>query len=218
MSLWRQLTRGLRALALRDAVDREVTDEVQHYLDQAAAAHLRRGLSPDAARRAAQLEIGNMTMVREQVRSSGWEHAVETLVGDLRYAARRLRANPGFAVVSVLTLALGIGATTAIFSVVNPILIESLPYPEANRLVTLSDRAQDGSPIPTTFGTFTELRARSRSFESIAAADRWQPSLTGTTEPERLVGQRVSASYFRTLGTSPAIGRDFVDDDDRMGG
>ena len=218
MSLWRQLTRGLRALTNREATDAEVTDELRHYLDLSAASHERRGLGPDAARRAAQLEIGNMTVAREQVRSYGWENAIETLAADVRYAFRRLRTNPGFTVVSVLTLALGIGAATTIFSVVNPILFESLPYPHADRLVTLADRANDGSDIAPTFGTYVELTARSRSFESLAAADRWQPSLTGTGEPERLVGQRVSASYFRTLGVTPNVGRDFTSDDDQPSG
>jgi predicted permease len=117
-----------------------------------------------------------------------------------------------------LTLALGIGATTAIFSVVSPILIESLPYPQAKRLVTLSERASDGSALPPTFGTFVELHARSRAFESLAAADQWRPSLTGTAEPERLVGQRVSGSYFHTLGVGPVVGRDFMESEDQTGG
>src|SRR5881628_937633 len=109
MSLWRQLSNGLRALARPNDVDRDVADEVQHYVDQATAAHLARGLTPAEARRAAQIEIGNATAVREQVRSDGWENVAETAMADVRYAIRRLRRNPGFAVVSVLTLALGIG-------------------------------------------------------------------------------------------------------------
>ena len=218
MSLWRQLTRGLRTLTHREASDADVTDELRHYFDLSAAAHERSGLSPDAARRAAQLEMGNMTVARERVRSAGWENIVETLAADVRYSLRRLRTNPGFTLVSVLTLALGIGAATTIFSVVNPILFESLPYPHADRLVTLADRGTDGSGIAPTFGTYVELLARSRSFESLAAADRWQPSLTGTGEPERLVGQRVSATYFRTLGVVPTVGRDFTTREDQPAG
>ncbi|HKN67400.1 MAG TPA: ABC transporter permease, partial [Gemmatimonadaceae bacterium] len=218
MSIWRQLTRGLRVLMNRDASDADVADELRHYHDLSAAAHERLGLAPDAARRAAQLEMGNMTVAREQVRSYGWENAIETLVADVRYAFRRLRSNPAFTLVSILTLALGIGAATTIFSVVNPILFESLPYPHADRLVTLADRGSDGAAVPPTFGTYTELLARSRSFEYLAAADRWQPSLTGTGEPERLVGQRVSATYFRTLGVGPIVGRDFTGSEDRPSG
>jgi putative ABC transport system permease protein len=218
MSLWRTLTRGLRALTNRGAADHDIADEVAHYVELSAAEHQRRGLSPEAARRAARLELGNPTVAREQVRGYGWENAVDAFLADLRYAARRLRGNPGFTAVSVLTLALGIGATTAIFSAVNPILLESLPYPRADRLVMISDRASDGSPRAPTFGTFNELRVRSRSFRSLAAADQWKPSLTGTDEPERLHGQRVSASYFRVLGVAPAVGRDFSDDEDHIGG
>ena len=218
MSLWRHVSRGLRVLVNRKGSDADVTDELRHYHDLSAAAHERRGLTPEAARRAAQLEMGNMTVAREQVRSYGWENAIETLGADVRYAVRRLRANPAFTLVSIVTLALGIGAATTIFSVVNPILFESLPYPRADRLVTLADRGADGSGIPPTFGTYTELVARSRSFESIAAADRWQPSLTGTGEPERLVGQRVTATYFRTLGVGPIAGRDFTASEDRPSG
>jgi putative ABC transport system permease protein len=218
MSLWRQVTRGLRVLTHRGDADREVADEVQHYVDLTTADYQARGLSPAAARRAAQVEVGNMTVVREHVRSYGWENFVWTLAADLRFAARRLRSNPGFTTVSVLTLALGIGATTAIFSAVNPILLASLPYPHAERLVMIADRGADGSARDATFGTYSELHARSRSFQAIAASDRWRPSLTGTNEPEWLHGQRVSAIYFHVLGIAPFIGRDFEDQDDRVGG
>jgi predicted permease len=218
MSLWKTVASGLRVLAHRDAADRDATDEVAHYVELATAAHVARGLSPDAARRAAELEIGNSTVTREEVRAVGWENAVDTFLGDVRFALRRLRTNPGFTAVGVITLSLGIGATTAVFSAVNPILLQPLPYPHAEQLVTLSDLRTDGSPNPSTFGTYAELRVRSRAFSALAVADKWLPSLTKTSEPERLVGQRVSASYFHTLGVAPAAGRDFLDGDDQVGG
>ena len=221
MSLWRQLARGLRALVHRAAADRDVADEVQHYLEEAVAVHLARGLSSAQARRAAQLELGNATVVREQVRGYGWENVVETLLADLRYAGRRLRHAPGFTAVTVLTLALGIGATTAIFSAVYPILLAPLPYPGADRLLMLSDNFMlsdvfaDGSPQPVTYGTYRELAERSRVLDALAVADQWQPALMGLAEPERLTGQLVSAGYFRVLGVAPALGRDFDASDDQ---
>ena len=161
MSFWRQVTRGLRVLTRERDTDRELTDEVQHYFDLAVSDWTKRGLSHADARRAAQREVGNMTGVREQVRSAGWESVVETLVADLRYSARRLRSAPGFTIVAVVTLALGIGASAAIFSAIKPVLVDALPYPHADRVVALSDVGSDGSPSDVTFGTFREIVVRS---------------------------------------------------------
>jgi len=218
MSLWRQLTRGLSVLAHRDEADRDVADECDHFLEQAVADLEARGLSPEEARRAARRELGNPVALREEVRSYGWENAFAAFFADLRYAARRLRRSPGFAAIGVLTLALGVGATTAIFSAVNPILFESLPYPHAERILGIWDRGSDGSPVTVTFGTFRELLTRARSFEAIAVWKSWQPTMTGAAEPERFDGQMVSAAYFRVLGVPPALGRDFDPADDRLGG
>jgi putative ABC transport system permease protein len=218
MSLWRQLTRGLRVLTHRTAADRELSEEVQHYLDQSTAAHIARGLSPGEARRAARLELGNVATVREQVRSSGWENFPATLFADLRYGFRSMLRTPGFTIVTTLTLALGIGATTAIFSTVNPILFQSLPYPDANRIMMISDFSTDGSRLDVTFHTFRELSERTRSFESMAVTNPWQPTMTGPDQPERLEGQRVSSAYFQVLGVSPAMGADFDLSQDRLNG
>ncbi len=218
MSLWRQLTRGVRVLMDRSAADDDIADEVRQYLDEATAALIAKGLPPEQARRAAQREIGNTTVVREQIRAYGWENAVGTTLADVRYAARRLRSDPGFAWASALTLALGIGATVAIFSAVNPILFKSLPYPDPDRIVAISDVGVNDSHLDVTFGTYRELAARSRSFTALAVMRAWQPTLTGATEPERLDGQRVSADYFRALGVFPMPGRAFQASEDQAGG
>ena len=136
---------------------------------------------------------------------------------DLRFTARLMTRHPGFALAAVLTLALGIGASTAIFSVVKPALFEPLPYPEADRILSLCDRGQDGSCVDVAFGTYREILARNHSFESLAVARPWQPVLTGAGEPQRLEGQRVSADDFAVLGIRPALGRSLTEGDDRPG-
>jgi putative ABC transport system permease protein len=218
MSLWRQLTHGLRALTHREAGERDVADEVQDYLERATAALEEDGLSTDDARRAARLEYGNPIVIREQVRSYGWEHLLGTLAADLRYAARQLLQSPGFALVSILTLALGIGASTAIFSAVNPILFQPLPYPHADQLMMLQELRNKGSAQRPTFGTFSGLSEGSHSFEAIAVMKPWQATMVGTGQPERFEGQRVSAGYFRALGVLPSMGRDFRASDDQFRG
>src|SRR5574341_1384074 len=137
---------------------------------------------------------------------------------DLRYGARMLLKNPGFALIAVFTLSLGIGASTAIFSAVNPILFEPLPYPQADRVTMIWDFGPGGARAEVTFGSYRELVERSRSFDALAVMRAWQPTITGPAEPERIEGQRVSASYFRVLGAPPALGRGFDAADDRPSG
>src|ERR1700736_403962 len=137
MGVWRQMTRGARGLFRRGRANDDIAAEVRQYFDDAIAAGMARGLSAEDARRAARAEIGNLAPVAEQVRSYGWENAVRTFVFDLRYAGRQLRRNAGFTAVSIITVALGIGASTAIFSAVNPILFSPLPYPDANRVLMI---------------------------------------------------------------------------------
>jgi len=214
VSLWRQLRRGLGVLTHRAAADRELSDELQHYLELSAADRVTRGAAPADARRDAMFEIGNMTIARERIRTDGWEDIVDSMLTDFRYALRRLRHAPGFTAIAVITLALGIGASTAIFSAVNPIFLAALPYPNSDRIVMISDRTAQGEPLDITFGSYLEIAKRSRSFVRMAPVKVWQPAMTGSGEPERLSGQRVGADYFRTLGVAPLIGRDFRADDD----
>ncbi len=218
MSVWRRFARGVRSLAHRSETDREIADEVQDYLDRAAEEHVARGLSPEEARRAARLEVGSSTAVREEVRAYGWERTVEVLLADLRFAARRLRHEPGFTAIAAITMALGIGATTAILSAVAPVLFQPLPYPTPGRIVMLWDRGPDGTRLETTFGNYREIRDRSRSYEALAVMKPWQPTLTGPAEPERVEGQRVSADYFTVLGVQPTLGGAFDEAADRSNG
>ncbi|MBX6365910.1 MAG: ABC transporter permease, partial [Gemmatimonadetes bacterium] len=144
---------------------------------------------------------------------------MDTLLHELRVAVRRLRRTPGFTIVVVLTLALGIGANTAIFSVVNALLLKPLPYPDPGRLVTIEHHYPRLNDLhaPVSAAGFRKYRDDTRSFESVAVETGWGPALTGYGEPQRLRGARVSGLWFRTYGVSPAIGRAITPADDEPG-
>src|SRR5262245_40624491 len=125
-----------------------------------------------------------------------------TLLSDIRYGFRHLSRTPGFTALAVLVMALGIGATTAIFSVANPVLFRSLPYPGSDRLLMVWERASDGAESNTTFPTYSDIKARAHTLATAAVMSYWRPTLTGGDEPERLLGQRVSWSYFSLLGVA----------------
>ena len=138
---------------------------------------------------------------------------MRTLLEDVRFALRQMRKNPGYSLTTLLILAIGIGASTAIFSAVNPILFEPLPYPAANRILMVWDIFQ-GARSDVSFHNFREIAERNRSFEAVAVMWPWHPAMTGSTQPFLLDGQRVSSEYFRALGVHPALGRDFTVNDD----
>jgi putative ABC transport system permease protein len=211
MSWWQRLLR-------RSKMEEQLEKELRFHLDQHTADLIAQGHEPREAKRQARLALGGPEQVKEQCRDARGTRWLEDFVRDLRYAGRRLRANPGFAVVTVLTLALGIGASTAIFSTVNPILIEPLPYPHSDRVLMLWYGSAEGTRGLQAFGTYRELAERTQSFDAIAAMKAWQPTMTGASEPERFEGQMVSASYFRVLGVPLAMGRDFRADDDQLHG
>ena len=142
---------------------------------------------------------------------------MRTLLQDLQYAARQMMKSPGFAAVAILTLALGIGANTAIFSVVNAVLLEPLPYPNANRLVALYHNKPHFTRGSISYLNFLDWQRDNRSFEAMAA-HRWgNMKLTGSGEPENLSGRMVSAGFFEILGVKPILGRTFSADEDRLG-
>jgi len=215
MSVWRQITRGLRVLANRRSADQEIADEVNHYLEESTAMFAAGGLTPEEARRAARMEMGNETAAREQIRGYGWENGFDTWFADLRYAARRLRGKPGFTTVSVLTLALGIGATAAIFSVIDGVLIKALPYPHPERLVALWHTApgihiKDLNLAASLYFTYSE---ENRVFQDIAMWQTGAWTVTGLGDPEEVPGLTVTHRFLDVLGVQPALGRPFLPSD-----
>jgi predicted permease len=219
MSFWRQLTRGLNSICNRKAADRNTADEIAHYLEEATDANIARGLPPDEARRMARAELGSLTSVHEQVRTSGWENTIETFFADLRHATRRLCANPGFTAVSILTLALGIGASTAIFSVIDGVLLKPLPYRHAGQLVALLHTApgihiEELNLAASLYFTYSE---ENRVFQDVSmwTPDSW--TVTGLAEPQEVPGISVTNRFLSALGIEPAFGRAFVPSDDNPG-
>ena len=210
MTWWQRLWR-------RSRLEEQLEKEMRFHLDQHTADLIAQGHDPAEARRQARLALGGEEQVKENCRDARGTRWLWDLWQDVRYAVRTLRQRPGFTGVGALTLALGIGASTAIFSVVNPILFEPLPYPHAGRIMMIWD-TYEGVRCDVTFHTYRELAARSRSFEAMAAMEAWRPAMTSATQPERFDGQSVSASYFHVLGVAPALGRDFQAVDDRFKG
>ncbi|HUI83970.1 MAG TPA: ABC transporter permease [Candidatus Binatia bacterium] len=212
-----RLLRRLRILIRRQRFSSELEEEMGFHREQLEKEFREDGVDPEEARYAARRRFGSELQLREQSHDVV-AFRLETVLQDLRYAARQLRRNPGFAATAVLILALGIGATTAIFSVVNPILFQPLPYPHPGRVAMIWETHGDGVPLAVSFGTFFGLRERSRSFDAIAVEKPWQPTMTSAAEPERFNGQRVTPAYFRALGIVPVLGRDFQPSDDQFKG
>ena len=147
------------------------------------------------------------------------DNLMRAFVGDVRHSLRLLRRSPGFALLCVLTLGLGIGATTAMFSVVNPVLLRGLPYPDADRIVTVWERDPAGENVNVGWMTARDITARARTLEMTAMSGGWEPTLTGdgSAESERLTGQRVSSTFFDVLGVRPAFGRAMTAENDIEG-
>jgi predicted permease len=205
-SLWKRILFLLR----RNRFDRELDEEMRFHLEMKTQENLESGASPEDARYAAQRRFGNITRLKEVSRETwglGW---LESLVRDLRYSARMLRRSPGFALVAVLSLALGIGANTAIFSLINAVLIRTLPVPDPEQLVVLSAR-QKGRPWYISYPLYRELAARQQVFSGVMATSgegRKRFTLVDSGEQlENVRTARVSANYFSVLGVHPHIGR-----------
>jgi len=207
----RTIRDGLRTLFRREAVERELDDEVQHYLGLATEAHVRAGMTPEAAARAARLEMGGVESTKDRVRSGGWETHVETVWRDVRYALRAIRRNPGFAAIVILTLALGTGANTVMFSVVNAVMLRPLPYHDAPRLVLIwTDDVRRGlHREPTAYRTITDWAARGRTLADVAfyTTQRVAPMTNNPAVRGRARSALVSGNLFSLLGVPPLLGR-----------
>jgi predicted permease len=205
-----------RAKRLLNDLDQEILD----HIELATQENIDRGMTCEEARHAAMLKFGNVTRVKEDVREVWSWVWCEQLLQDIRFGVRVLCKSPGFTAVAVLSLALGIGANTAIFSVVDAVLLRPLPFAEPDRLVTVSecsrphDKSTKNEVAP---GNFLDWRTRNHVFEQIGAVELPGYSLTGSDRPERVLGAATSAGMLRLLGLHPALGREFEPTDDKDG-
>jgi hypothetical protein len=208
----------VRNLTRRRAADADLTADVHAYVQLLADEKIDAGMAPEAALRAAHAEVGGIEPVKEAVRDVQAGSLVAQWWQDTRYAIRLARRDIGFTAVAVLTLALGIGANTAIFSVVNAVLIEPLPYPEADRLVVVWERntavGKERDPVAPL--NFQDWRARNTTFDELGAYQVESTALSGIEPPEQIVTLAMSASVFRVLGVDARLGRTFTEQEERQ--
>ena len=216
--LTRVVRRAVRLLR-RDTVERSMDAELRHHVDCEIAERVRSGMSPDDARRTALRDFGGIEAIKEEARDARGGRGVEDLALDLRYAVRVLRRNPGYTLGAVMTFALGVGAVTAIFSLVYGILLRPLPYAAPDRLVTVWERnvPKNRDRNVVSLDNFEAWRDRARTLHQMAAVVPTSITLPGDPAPERLVGAEVTPGYFGTLGVLPVLGRDFSASDARDG-
>ena len=211
-SYWRTLTRGRR-------LDADLDDELQACVEELTSKHIAEGVDPLNARRQALMQVGSLDRVKEEVRDVRIGRLTEETLRDISYAWRTLRKAPGFTLAAVVTLVLGVGANTAIFSVVHALLIAPLPYADPDRLVFVwADQAAEGYPrAPLSGPELTDLDARASLFTGFGAIWATTAALTGDSEPEQLRIGLVSSDFFPLLGAHAAVGRTFVGADEVNG-
>jgi putative ABC transport system permease protein len=210
--------RWFRQWLARRTLERDLTEEIRQHLDEKVDDLVADGLSREQAIRQAHREFGNVTLLEERGREVWRWHLIEDCAADLRYAGRQLRRAPGFALAAIVTLALGIGATTAMFTVVNAVVLRPLPFPAAERLVSVASRDRRGpEPSDLSYPTFFDFRSKATVFERIASARGGDLTLTGRGLPVQLRGQIVSWDFFQTLGVEPVHGRGFLADEEEPG-
>jgi putative ABC transport system permease protein len=205
----RTLRLRFRSLLRSGRVERELDEELQYHLDRLIESCVAAGMTREDACALARREMGGIEQRKEECRDARGLRWADSLVQDLRYGCRVLRRHPGFALIASLTLALGIGANTAIFTLVNAVLIAPLPYRSPRQLVSIT------GAFPT--GAVAAMREELRTMEPAAYAEGHEFTLTGTGEAVHLIGARVSAELFAVLGVLPRLGRPFYSGEDRAG-
>lgn len=221
VSQLRAFVARLRFLPARRRSLDEVTEELESHVELLAARYVRSGMDPDEARLAARRQLGNTTRVREDIYTMNSIEWIDAAVYDLRYAWRLLIKNPGFSAAAVATVALGIAATTAIFSVVYSVLLKPLPYTNPERMysaeIIVPERREQIPSLAPSVLVFLAWREAHSEFSEMATLRPWECNLTGDAEPERVGGARVSANFFSFLGVSLASGRGFHPDEEQPG-
>jgi putative ABC transport system permease protein len=218
MMYWLRLMRArLRGLLRKGSVEREMEEELRFHLRMRAEENARRGMTPEEAERAALRSFGSWERIREACRDIKGGGLMETLLQDVRFGARMLRKNLGFTLVAVLTLALGIGASTAIFSVVNAVLLRPLQYPNAERIVAIQELNEKGRRVQVTPANFLDWRAQQTSFEHLAAIYSRTANFSAGDKSERMELAMTSANFFQVFGVSPHLGRFFLPEEERAG-
>jgi len=203
-------TDRLRNFIRGKVLERDLDDELAFHIDARREEYIAQGLDPAEAQLLARKDFGRVTQIREETRSMNLVLWLETLTQDLRFGARQLRRNRTLALTSILTLALGMGATTAVFTLTDTALFKPLPYPNADRLVALHDQFPNSMASPT-IPEFLDYQASNQSFEQMAFFDSRDYQITGSDEPERVSAARVTATYFPLLGAKPPLGRVFTE-------
>jgi putative ABC transport system permease protein len=207
----RRFVRRLQSLFRPSRADRELTREINSHLLLLEDEFRRRGLSDDDARYAARRAFGGVEQAKESQRDARSFRWLDDARRDVQYAARMLRRSPGFAIAAVLTLALGIGANSAIFTVVHGVILRPLPYPDPDRLIGVVQQHKSFGVDVVTLPDYLQWRDEAKSLSALAGAWRITVNLTGVDEPERLGGAAVTSNLFRTLGVGPQLGTTFPD-------
>jgi putative ABC transport system permease protein len=207
----------LQSLFRKKRVEEDLSEELRFHLENMIEENIARGMTPEEARYAALREFGGIEQMKEECRDSWGVRIISELGQDVRYGLRQLRRNPGFTIVAVLTLALGIGASTAIFSVVDAVLLKPLPYKEPQRLVLVRERIPHILPEPVALPApdVVTFQRQSHVLSAVGAFQNQQRDLTGGGTPERINVARVTAGLFPLLGVSPLLGRLFTQQEDQ---